>query len=127
MAKSAGAFRDERAWAMARPGSGYAVHRVGTKALTVNGALCNGKRLHQLHAGRRGGPDRAGVRRELSPVGGDQAALRPRQPVPGQPECKTSACGSRGNSKLDGRVNPEGSGSFFASGRIAEAKATTDF
>lgn len=65
---------------------GFSLHRMGSSVVRRCRALRVRKRLRQFHAGGRRRPGRAGVWRQLSPPGRDQAALRPRQSVPHEPE-----------------------------------------
>ena len=59
---------------------------VGARLLRRDRAALGVGRLHQLHGRRRPGPDPRQLQGQLRPPGGRQARLRPRQPLPPQPE-----------------------------------------
>ncbi len=76
----------ERARPLGRRERGQAGARVGAQGLHRLGAACHRRRLRQLpHRGRRRARGR-NLRRELRPPAGGEAALRPGQPVPRQPQ-----------------------------------------
>ena len=71
---------------VARPSGQRREHRVGEGLLRRHRAALGGGGLRQLHGGGRPVPDPGELPRQLRPPGGDQASLRPGQPLPAQPE-----------------------------------------
>ena len=80
------ALHHERAHALARSSGGRSLHRLGTRPVRWRRRLCARQRLCQLHAGRRERSHREGLRPELPAPQRNQAALRPGQSVPVEPE-----------------------------------------
>ena len=85
VAESRAALRRERAYALARREGRRALPQLGTGSARAARPACDGQRLRELHPGRRGTRERR-VRPQLRAARGDQAALRPGQSVPDEPE-----------------------------------------